>query len=219
MTEKKTLGFFPIDVYMWQNDDINNYEVIDYLESIPRIPYNPAMPKTAEQTVLYNAHLEQDERVAPVRDFILNCLEEHRVENNLDCDKLDITHMWANKVAADAGAYIPHHRHPFSYMTGIYYLTQAETIFEDPVRERAFETLRVVDAQDPHFNIQTASIECSPGTLLIFPSYLIHAVDQYLREDRWTIAFNVMPTGNVNRSFKTVGAYYEISECKTEDPT
>lgn len=217
MTECKTLGLFPVEVMMWQNEEINNFELIEYLESIPRVPYNPVILDSAEQTVLHEAHLEKDERAAPVTNFILECLEKVRVDNNLDCDKLDITHMWANKVAADRGAYIPHHRHPFSYLTGIYYLTQGETIFEDPVRERAFNSIAVVDASDPHFNIQTASIECTPGTLLIFPSYLIHAVNQYLREDRWTIAFNVMPTGNVNRSFKTVGSYYEIRECETED--
>lgn len=213
----KTLQFFPVDVMMWQDETIDNEKICEAIDEIPRTPYNIIRQDTAEQTVLNSAYLHNDERVAPVTKMIEDALEQIRTENNLDCDKLQITHMWANKVAADKPAIIPHHRHPFSYLTGIYYLTNGETIFEDPVRERAFGSIAVVNEADPHFNIQTASVECPPGTLLIFPSYLIHAVDQYSRSDRWTIAFNIMPSGDVNKSFATVGAHYEISEF-SEDP-
>ena len=44
-----------------------------------------------------------------------------------------------------------------------------------------------------------AAIKAEPGKLILFPSWLKHySMRQLDKFDRWTISFNVFPTGKVN---------------------
>ena len=108
---------------------------------------------------------------------------------------------WFNLAPAGSGVGHPLHRHPKSYLSAVYYLTEgADTVFEDPMTPRTSDTLDVFQEtlMQAKYGIN-AAIKAEPGKLILFPAWLKHySMRQLDQFDRWTISFNVFPTGKVN---------------------
>lgn len=106
---------------------------------------------------------------------------------------LKVTGCWAN--ISGPGSYHKEHSHPNNFLSAVYYVKAPEggnTInFHDP---RSVAHIIAPHGATPNAkNASTVFLEVTPGTLVIFPSWLRHSVDpNNSDESRISLAFNLM---------------------------
>ncbi|MDQ2779898.1 MAG: 2OG-Fe(II) oxygenase family protein [Pseudomonadota bacterium] len=109
-----------------------------------------------------------------------------------------IKEMWVNFL--DAGGRQAMHNHANSFASGIVYLTSthadAQTVFmKSPGgTDFAFRNDHAKTERGPYSADQWISPAPEPGDLLLFPSYLMHAVPPNPAGRRISLAFNAIPT-------------------------
>lgn len=106
---------------------------------------------------------------------------------------LEITGCWAN-VGFGGSGHRPH-AHPNNYFSGVYYVSApagGNTInFFDP-RPQAGVMVPPSDKLSPMV-AQKMTLDVRPGSLIFFPSWLYHSVDDNQSDkERISVAFNVM---------------------------
>ena len=106
--------------------------------------------------------------------------------------------MWVNVL--DTGGRQAMHNHANSFISGVAYLTrthpEARTVFMRPLGGTDFSF------KNDHAGVQTGpynadkwiSMPPEPGDVVLFPSYLLHAVPTNPGERRISLAFNAIPT-------------------------
>jgi hypothetical protein len=106
--------------------------------------------------------------------------------------------MWVNVL--DTGGRQAMHNHANSFISGVAYLTrthpEARTVFMRPPGGTDFSF------KNDHAGVQTGpynadkwiSMPPEPGDVVLFPSYLLHAVPTNPGERRISLAFNAIPT-------------------------
>ena len=142
-------------------------------------------------------HLEQRPEWNELKVWLELCANKILKDNKFLADRMEITSMWCNRSDAQTGHYHTPHRHPMSYWSSIYYITKATpTTFVDPLAQREWAQLHLDGGPYP----ETRYNYCpEPGTLLIFPAYLVHGSQPNVRVvDRLTLAANFFPFGNQN---------------------
>ena len=106
--------------------------------------------------------------------------------------------MWVNVL--DTGGRQAMHNHANSFISGVAYLTrthpEASTVFmKSPGgSEFAFRNDHAGMTPSPYSATKWVSPEPEPGDLVLFPSYLMHAVPPNPGERRISLAFNALPT-------------------------
>jgi uncharacterized protein (TIGR02466 family) len=120
-----------------------------------------------------------------------------------------ISNMWANITHPNHRHHL--HIHPNCLLSGILYVTTppncGPTVFEDP-RPGA----RILEPQYIEmtpFNSNRFTVAAEKGRLLMWPSYLLHAVEagqSASEEDRIVIAFNIM----IRTTIETITARLEL---------
>lgn len=197
----KQFDIFPIKLAEFCNNDENlNKKVFRNLVNTP-FKFNGAFHKNANQQTDHYLHL--DKNFSEITAWINVCLEEYRKQLQYDCDKFEISTMWGNCDKASSGTNHPTHYHNSSFISGVYYVTPGSDLyFKDPLIQRLHNSIGLkTPAFDPIVKYKTG-----PGKLLIFPSYLEHGTDPHLDPwDRWSIAFNVWPTGYINKNVSAGG--------------
>jgi uncharacterized protein (TIGR02466 family) len=109
-----------------------------------------------------------------------------------------IKEMWANVL--DTGGRQAAHNHANSFVSGVLYLSpthpDARTVFmKSPGgTDFAFRNDHAGSETGPYNADKWISPQPEPGDLLMFPSYLMHAVPHNPGERRITLAFNAIPT-------------------------
>ena len=104
-----------------------------------------------------------------------------------------LTGLWVN-VAAPGGA-VRMHSHPNNFLSGVYYAQVqpgADTInFHDP-RAQAM-VMRPPASELTSYNTDQVVVQVERGTMVLFPSWLVHSVDPNGSEgERISVSFNVM---------------------------
>jgi uncharacterized protein (TIGR02466 family) len=118
---------------------------------------------------------------------------------------LDINNMWIN--ITRYGNYNVPHFHSGSILSGTYYVKTPKNCgsieFENPISA-------LIDSYLTHWHLgyekeleksswlaQKLNVPCEENTIVIFPSWIKHSVEQNLNkdEDRISIAFNCVPKG------------------------
>jgi hypothetical protein len=106
--------------------------------------------------------------------------------------------MWVNVL--DTGGRQAMHNHANSFISGVAYLTrthpEARTVFMRPLGGTDFSF------KNDHAGVNTGaynadkwiSMPPEPGDIVLFPSYLLHAVPTNPGERRISLAFNAIPT-------------------------
>lgn len=106
--------------------------------------------------------------------------------------------MWVNVL--DTGGYQAMHNHANSFISGVVYLTptheSARTVFMKSPGGTDFSF------KNDHAGVQTGAYNAEkwispqpePGDVVLFPSYLMHAVPPNAGPRRITMAFNAIPT-------------------------
>jgi len=109
-----------------------------------------------------------------------------------------IKEMWVNVL--DAGGRQAMHNHANSFISGVVYLTptapEARTVFmKSPGgTDFAFKNDHAGVVTGPYNADKWISPQPEPGDLVLFPSYLMHAVPPNPGPRRITLAFNAIPT-------------------------
>ena len=105
--------------------------------------------------------------------------------------------MWVNVL--DTGGQQAVHNHANSFVSGVVYLTpthpQARTVFIKSFGTGfAFKNDHAEVATGPFNADKWISMQPEAGDVVLFPSYLLHAVPPNPGERRITLAFNAIPT-------------------------
>lgn len=194
------IHLFPVVVrkYVIPNFETLNSDLIESFKTYPAMQTN--IPEGVV-TSRPDLHTHKDGPTGVLMGHFNECLEEYRSTYTLCCDSLQITSCWFNHAPARSGWGHPLHRHPMSYVSAVYYLTEgAPTVFDDPCTPRTYDTLDVwrEDLMISEMGINE-KIDAVPGTLILFPAWLRHFSGRQMEHfDRWTISFNAMPAGRVN---------------------
>ena len=132
-----------------------------------------------------------------LHQWFQDCIDTLHADNSWTCDRIIINKSWANRSDASSGHHHSPHRHPMSFLSAIYYITEGvPTVFVDPLQQREWAQLHVDGGP---IEDSTQYVHPKPGGLFIFPSYMIHSSDpNYESKDRFTISFNTFPSGSVN---------------------
>ena len=151
-----------------------------------------------------NLHLLHDEELQEVRESILlaaklylNCLG-HEFED------LYISNSWA--VRLKPSDYVAPHHHSNCYISGVFYLTTGQPLhLQRPwTLEKMFMFSPKVPVDPENALTQdTRQFHPEPTSCIIMPSGMSHyvePVEQSLVEDRYSIAFNILPKGKFGHS-------------------
>jgi len=133
-----------------------------------------------------------------LHDWFQQCIDTLHADNSWTCDRLVLNKSWANRSDAESGHHHAPHRHPMSYLSAVYYLTEGPpTMFVDPLHQREWAQLHVDGGP---ISDATQYVHPIPGGLFIFPSYMIHSTEpNRSTKNRFTISFNTFPSGNINQ--------------------
>ena len=106
--------------------------------------------------------------------------------------------MWVNVL--DTGGRQAMHNHANSFISGVAYLTrthpEARTVFMRPLggTDFSFKNDHAGVRTGPYNAEKWISMPPEPGDVVLFPSYLLHAVPTNPGERRISLAFNAIPT-------------------------
>jgi len=116
-------------------------------------------------------------------------------------DRLDwaIKEMWVNVL--DTGGLQTTHNHANSFVSGVVYLTPTHAASQTVFMKSSGSTEFVF--RHEHANVTPTPFNAdrwvspapAPGDLILFPSYLLHAVPPNQGERRITMSFNAIPGG------------------------
>ena len=184
------IQFLPqyVHVFQWEGDLA---EIVEFCEVETMVPVGTNQ-RSANPRVLHLClpHLEE---------WISECLDQVCKEEGYDFD-LTITQSWINK--SEKGATHHAHFHLNSFLSGIFYVTESnastwmntKSIWPEPGKN--FPSLQGETTQT-----LASPLPTEPGWLVIFPSHLVHSVDEHEGEKpRYTLSFNTFPEGVFGQS-------------------
>jgi len=177
---------FPVEIYEFHNKDIDNENLIERLKS----RRNPSHGITSTNDV------HDDPLFNDLFGWIDQCLDRIVEDNRYDMDKLSVTSSWSNCAESNAGLASHAHKHSMSMFSGVYYCTHgAPILFEDPLHQRLHAQIEVLQ----HDYEPLIALPPYPGKLIVFPSWMYHSTEPHYEDyDRWVVAFNTLPSGNIN---------------------
>jgi uncharacterized protein (TIGR02466 family) len=132
----------------------------------------------------------------PLVDAVNDAVRTANQSLHYDVDGHQLTGMWANWLRPTE--YHPPHQHANNFWSGVYWVRcdgSAPITFHHP--NLAARVLMPRVAQYTMVNSTQWSLEATPGTLTLFPSWLEHYVPAVPEGDRISVAFNVMLRGEL----------------------
>ncbi len=109
----------------------------------------------------------------------------------------NVKEMWMNVLST--GGHQMMHSHANSFISGVVYLTEvhssANTVFHNSMggKEFVFSNNHAESATTPYNGDRWVASNIERGDLILFPSYMLHAVPKNEGKERITIAFNALP--------------------------
>jgi uncharacterized protein (TIGR02466 family) len=107
--------------------------------------------------------------------------------------KFKITTSWGTR--SKIGSESEYHNHSNCWYSGVYYLQNDNS----PIKFKNFNKLHSFFHEPENNNLYNShvyTIEPKINTLIIFPHYLYHKIEK-TNSERFSIAFNLMPVGNI----------------------
>ena len=154
---------------------------------------NPEGLRFTNEKGYQSQHMYGEEKETVIRPVLSKILKES-VCNILDAE-LTLMIYWIN--INGKGAYNKRHNHPGSAFSGVYYVecpkNCGQIIFHNPHGFTAFDELSAYkqDIIQNGYQHQAIGIDPKAGTLILFPAYLMHGVQENESdEERISISFN-----------------------------
>jgi len=197
MSSIKTFKIFPVPVFEYQieNHELINTELEKYIYELKK---NDPKGKNKSNAGGWHSDDFIIEDNVPIQNFIskFNNLLPKIFINQMGIDKkltnIKILNMWS--VVNGKNTFNTKHNHPNSYFSAAYYIKTNEDSghikFFDPKEVKTMYSPALGELNDLSTNI--VRIKPEEGKLLLFPSYLHHAVEENISdEDRIVISFNL----------------------------
>ena len=191
----RTDFLFPVRFFTFKAPEELVADTLEKVQTLEFGRYNePAGVGTTDQ-------IHHRSEFRDLHEWFQKCVDQVHRDNGWHCDRLVVNKSWVNRADAKSGDHHSPHRHPMSFLSGIFYLTEGSpTVFLDPVRDREWGQFHLDGG--PHAETR-CFIHPGPGGLVLFPSWMVHgSVENESDVDRFTIALNTFPSGEVN-----LGAY------------
>jgi uncharacterized protein (TIGR02466 family) len=191
---KEIYAAFPTPIVVYSIDKILTEEIF-YVNRLPRVA-NSGNMASKENYIFRNPELKR------IADFAEQCLNDFLHE--IYCPSTDVsvyvTQAWANYTTRGQNHHA--HRHPNSFLSGVFYLSvkpEDKIVFvKDP--QPAIQMAMNVENE---WNSMMMPFTVRPGDLVIFPSSLMHMVNTVSTPDtRVSIAFNSYLRGTIGDAGK-----------------
>jgi uncharacterized protein (TIGR02466 family) len=192
------LNLFPTPVGVYDiNRELTSFEK-DYCNNLNQI--SSASNKSSEER-----YVLKDGVMSNLKLFLESSLNDYfqTIYQPTNQSSLRITQSWCNY--SNRGESHHAHRHSNSFLSGVFYLQCNE---KDSITfHKQQNNYLAIDAkQFNEYNCKTWWIPVKKGTLLLFPSELVHSVNKVNENDtRISLAFNSFPFG-------TIGDYNSSTE-------
>lgn len=143
-------------------------------------------------------YLFENKELADIHLFCQHQLEEYCQQ--VYCPKQDIevyiTQAWANYTKP--GQYHHQHCHPNSFVSGVFYVNADKKNDKIFFFKGGYSQIEVPPTDWNQWNSKSWWYEAETGGLILFPSHLLHMVEQVTaKEDRISIAFNTFLKGKL----------------------
>ena len=187
----QTDHLFPIRFWTFRAPEELTLDALEKVKKLEFRRYNePSGVGTSDQ-------LHSRPEFEELHRWFQQCVDTLHVDNGWQCDRLVVNKSWANRSDAKTGDRHDAHRHPMSYLSGIFYLTGGPpTVFLDPLAQREWGQFHLDGGP---VSETRQFVHAGIGGLILFPSYMVHAsVGNEEDIDRYTIALNTFPSGVIN---------------------
>lgn len=190
----KPYGIFPQPIWISKIDRNISLEEKNFIFSAER-KQNTFNQCSVDKKILDNFILKnlREEFEKEIAEFVKTVIcPKHEIE-------IYITQSWLNY--AKSGESHFSHCHPNSYISGVYYVDANE---EDTITfQKDYAMLRVETENYNMFNSSSWDVQVETGTLILFPSSIIHRVnplnDNY-QGTRVSLSFNTFIRGNIENN-------------------
>jgi len=182
----KNVKLWPIQIAGCQLKSVENnlQNILNDLENKDEEYLGQNGSCSIEQNLLENSFYNE------IKKEVLFYVNQYRKQLGHNVKNLKIVSSWSNKV--EKGENIDWHTHENSYISGVIHLTKgSDLLLQRPYIKTFFQIAT------PYQDDEEAAIIIPPkaGQLVLFPSALIHGVDNNnSNEARFSIAFNTWPT-------------------------
>lgn len=182
------LNLFPVPVAIFKSDRVLSDEELSFINSLD------CRDNIGNKISVENSILDKPE-MGLIRDWIQNCLREYfdAAHKPVQEVELKITQSWVN--FSEPGQFHHKHAHQNSLVSGVFYL---KTNLDDRINfyRSGHQELKVQPKELNIYNSDSWWLEAIEGQLILFPSWLHHAVPNVQGKDtRVSLAFNTFPTG------------------------
>ena len=196
-----------------------NYEILDlfptplFTSQIP-LEFSKVVPWLFKQEMLSeeidspnygerskNSYILDEPESKDLKDFILTLVNQYGKMLGYDYESYRFGQSWVSY--KHPGQHHTMHSHPNSLISGVFYFgepTDKTPAIKFHKLEGGFNVSYlspkfVKDKRELKYSQKEFSIECTPGLLLLFPSYLHHSVPlNKTDKTRCSLAFNIVPT-------------------------
>ena len=163
-----------------------------------------------------NPDLQKREEFSFFNDILFDACRIWEEQTNIDVETFDITLMWSNFYRSGGGN--GEHFHPNSFLSCVFIIEDpsiepvngvkhkmGSTTFYSPVNQNFVISPGIKERGSPYYN-PTMLPNVKKGDLLVFPSWLRHAADEFhlapvVDQDQFriTISANIMIRGNAGK--------------------
>ena len=194
---QKIMGIFPIPILYEEDSYTFSEEEIKYL-------YESKTRKPSYNTLSDSAYVIESKKAKNIKKFFQQKLNYYSKEVLKIQEEFYITNTWFTK--NKPGETHIHHRHPNSIFSGVLYAYAKEGMgnikfhIERPMISQTFD-LEYKISEYNLFNSSSWWLPSRTGTLIIFPSWLNHSVEENTtNEERMVIGFNTFVRGNLGET-------------------
>ena len=198
----KKIDVLPDQMYLFKAPDELTEKALDLLR---REEFNPNQVNYLSKDITLHRREEYKELV----QWGNSCFQQLKEDLSLHCQYMKVCQMWGTKTPK--GHWHHSHNHYNSWASGILYLNEssAQTWFS-AINFWPHDFSMSVIGEDndcaKYFKFTT-----EPGTMIVFPSNLMHSVNEHDRdEDRYILGMNAMPCGLVGIPGNTAATLIEV---------
>jgi len=168
--------------------NLNCDEILDVLKNLT---YVPIEGKYCFRSSDCDSLLDQLPNLKKVSYKLVDDWLNDKMKLNV---KFEIIEAWATKTKT--GGYSSMHRHSHCILSGVFYLKDNNQIKIHKPYVSDFWNMKPTEYTK--HNSLSYYVQSNKNEIILFPNYLFHEINKYHgKEDRYSIAFNVLPRGDL----------------------
>jgi uncharacterized protein (TIGR02466 family) len=167
---------------------------------------NLKMRENFNNSVSIDTYVLKNPELSSIKDFIEEKINFYFQEIYKPTDQLSIyiTQSWVNLTTPGESHHS--HNHPNSFISGVFYINASNKV--DAIQfhnQRSMPQIHIRPTVDHEFNSQTWSYGVETGDIVLFPSQLVHNVEQVKehtdRTQRVSLSFNTFLKGRLGDGY------------------